>query len=350
MIDVGTLDRFEAEFGSPGRALSRLIRPTICAKKGRTMVWGDWSAIEARVLPWLAATRGAERVLDVFRKSDADPDEPDIYMIEASNVLKMDVHEMWARYRAKEAEAKNWRQQGKVPVLSLGFGGGVGALQAMATNYGVSLTVPEAQNVVDVWRDNNRWARAFWDALWSAFLRAMENPGEPQEVGRVVYLYDEGYMGGTVLCFLPDGRPLVYPNVRWKKREREDREGNVTVRTELTYKRGYDRRSLWYGVLAENITQAVAGSLLRECITRLSPAPDLLDIAPVKRRTWLSAPAEVIGHTHDEIIAETDDTEEATTRAREELSAAMNWTPDWAEGLPQVAEVSDNFYYSKVMD
>lgn len=350
MIDVQTLDQFEEQFGSPGRALSRLIRPAIAAPNGRTLVWGDWSAIEARVLPWLAATRGAEKVLDIFRASDADPAVPDIYMHEAANVLNMDVTDMWKAYRTKDPIAKNWRQQGKVPVLSLGFGGAVGALQNMAVAYGISITEAEAQVVVDKWRENNRWARAFWDALWSAFLAAMENPETPQEVGRVVYMYDPGYMGGTVFCFLPDGRPLVYPNVKWLKREREDREGNVTERTELTYKRGYDRRSLWYGVLAENITQAVAGSLLRDCLTRLSPAADLLDAPRVERDVWLSGSAEIIGHTHDEIIAETDDNEGSVQCTEEELEHAMSENPVWADGLPLVAEVTSNWFYSKVFD
>lgn len=350
MIDVNTLNRFEAEFGSPGRALSRLIRPAIAAPSGRTMVWGDWSAIEARVLPWLANTRGAEKVLDIFRKSDADKNVPDIYMHEAANVLGMDVDEMWSSYRAKDPIAKNWRQQGKVPVLSLGFGGAVGALQNMAVAYGISITEAEAQVVVDKWRENNRWARAFWDALWSAFLAAMENPETPQEVGRVVYMFDPDYMGGTVFCFLPDGRPLVYPGVKWLKREREDREGNVTERTELTYKRGYDRRSLWYGVLAENITQAVAGSLLRDCLWRLSPAEEINGAMLLPEDIWLTDPAVVIGHTHDEIIVETDDDPGAVQLAEEELEHAMSENPDWAEGLPLVAEVSSSWYYTKVAD
>jgi len=349
MIDLTSLKNFEDTFGSPGRALSRLIRPTIAAPDGRTLVWGDWSAIEARVLPWLANTSGALKVLDIFRASDADKNVPDIYMHEAANVLNMDVHEMWAAYRAKDAEAKNWRQQGKVPVLSLGFGGAIGALQNMAVAYGISLTEAEAQVIVDVWRENNRWARAFWDALWTAFLGAMENPGVPYPVGRVVYMFDADHMKGTMMCFLPDGRPLVYPGLKWMRREREDREGNLVTKTELTYRRGYDRRSLWYGVLAENVTQATAGSLLRDCVTRLSPAP-LLPSQRAPEHVWLSAPARVCGHTHDEVIVETDDNEGAIQQAEEELEHAMGFNPSWASDLPLVAEVSTSWYYTKTVD
>jgi DNA polymerase len=356
MIGDRELAAFEDRFGSAGRALSRLIRPTIAAPEGRTLVWGDWSAIEARVLPWLADTRGAHKVLDIFRASDADPSVPDIYMVEAGNVLGMDPQEMWDKYRAKDKDAKQWRQQGKVPVLSLGFGGGVGALQAMATNYGVSLTAAEAQVVVDVWRENNRWARAFWDALWDAFLSAMKNPGVPYEVGRVVYMYDADYMNGSMMCFLPDGRPLCYPRLKWREREREDREGNVTKRMELTYRRGYDTRSLWYGVLAENITQACAGSLLREVMVDLSPAISIAEARwitgprPTPTPRLLSSPAELIGHTHDEVIAECDDNDDAVALAKKELNDAMVADRDWTEGLPLAAEVSTNWYYTKVVD
>jgi len=350
MTGVSTLRQFEDRFGSPGRALSRLIRPSIAAKNGRTMVWGDWSAIEARVLPWLAATRGAEGVLDIFRASDADKSVPDIYMHEAANVLGMNVDEMWAEYRQKNPRAKNWRQQGKVPVLSLGFGGGVGALQHMAVNYGISITEDEARVVVDKWRENNRWARAFWDALWKALLVAMEHPDVPQEVGRVVYLFDPGYMGGTVFCFLPDGRPITYPGVKWMKREREDREGNVTERVELTYMRGYERVSLWYGVLAENVTQATAASLLRDCLCRLSPAQSLKGAREqVFTSPFAQVHAEVIGHTHDEIIVETEDNDDDVNAVRAILHAEMGRNPDWATGLPLVAEVSDNWYYTKTV-
>lgn len=351
MSSLAHLNAFEDEFGSPGRALSRLIRPAIAAPKGRTLVWGDWSAIEARVLPWLANTRGANQVLDVFRASDRDKTQPDIYVREAAGIDGVDMKELWAQYRQKDKLAANSRQTGKVAVLSLGFGGAVGALQAMAVGYGISLTEAEARAIVDKWRENNRWARAFWDALWSAFLSAMDNPDTPFQVGRVAYMYDKGYMGGSVFCFLPDGRPLIYPGVKWQRREREDREGNVTERTELTYRRGYDRRSLWYGVLAENITQATAGSLLRDCLTRVCPAPyDGVEFAGGDAALWLSPPAEVIGHTHDEMIAETDDNEEAIAIARGELELAMNTNPSWAEDLPLVAEVSDSWYYTKTVD
>jgi len=346
MANLKELIAFEEQFGSAGRTLSRLIRPVIAARPGKTLVWGDWSAIEACVLPWLADTRGSREVLAVIDAAQKDPNLPDLYCREAAGIEGTPLDVFWDRYRAKEPAAQEARQTGKVAVLSLGFGGAVGALQNMATGYGISLTEAEAQVIVDKWRENNRWARSFWDALWAAFLEAMENPGVPYEVGRVVYLFDKGYMGGAMLCFLPDGRPLVYPQLKWKMREREDRDGNVTSKLELTYRRGYNTHSLWYGVLAENVTQATAASLLRELTTRLDPAPALVYSGVTVPRI-LPDYAEIVGHTHDEAIIETDDDEESVAVVQALLHKEMTRRPDWADGLPLASDVTTNWYYTK---
>ena len=69
------------------RKLALLVRPAIVAAPGKVFVWSDWSAIEARITPWLAASPDAERVLDIFRANDADPTLPDLYMIAAADIL-----------------------------------------------------------------------------------------------------------------------------------------------------------------------------------------------------------------------------------------------------------------------
>ena len=82
MIDDTFLDGLAEIAGtSVGKTLGMVIRPTFIAAPGKVFVWSDWSAIEARVLPWLAASPGAEKVLDIFRQNDADPSLPDIYKI-----------------------------------------------------------------------------------------------------------------------------------------------------------------------------------------------------------------------------------------------------------------------------
>ncbi len=337
--DPEILDEFNHEFGSPGRALSRLIRPAIHnIAWGQILVWGDWSAIEARVLPWLSKSSGGNEVLDVMRKSDKDKAEPDIYVREAAKIYGVDVVDLWEKYRSKDKDAASMRTMGKIGVLSLGFGGGHGALQGMATAYNISLSKDERSNIIDKWRENNRWAVKFWNDLWSTFLAAFNSPGAPFNVGEVVYVFQKEYMSGSMFCFLPDGRPLVYPRLKWENREREDDKGNKYTRLELTYQRGYERRSLWYGVLAENITQATAGSILRECLVNLSKS--------------LSDPAVVIGHTHDEIIIETkghSGVDEDVQRTRRELLSAMTTRPVWAKTLPLAAEISNNLYYTKTV-
>ena len=107
------------------RKLALLVRPALIAGPGKVFVWSDWSAIEARITPWLAASEGAEKVLDIFRANDRDPSRPDIYTIAAADIL----------HKEPGAITKPERQIGKVATLALGFGGSVGALQSMALNY-----------------------------------------------------------------------------------------------------------------------------------------------------------------------------------------------------------------------
>ncbi len=338
---MGNLAKFEAQFGDAGKPLSQMIRPAIAAPARRTFLWGDWSAIEARVLPWLANTRGAREVLDVFFASDADPTQPDIYVREAAGIDGVDMKELWARHQAGDVAAGESRQGGKVAVLSLGFGGAKGALQAMAANYGMSLSDAEAERIVKRWRDNNKWARRFWDELWEAFQNALESPGSVFSAGRVAFTYDPGYMR-TVFMTLPDGRPIAYPGVKWSKREVENARGEMETKEGFIYRRGEEVRGLWYGTLAENATQGTAGARLREALEVLSPAP-LLDSAG--REVWAERPGDVIGHTHDEIIAECD--EERVDEAGQWLGTEMKRIPGWMEGCPMAAELTTNWYYTK---
>jgi DNA polymerase len=338
---MSRLETFEAKFGDAGKPLSQMIRPAIMAPPGRTLLWGDWSAIEARVLPWLAGSASAREVLDVFFSSDADPSLPDIYIREAAGIDGHDMRELWARYQAGDVAANESRQSGKVAVLSLGFGGGKGALQAMAANYGMSLTDAEAERIVTRWRGNNKWARRFWDELWEAFQNALESPGSVFVAGRVAFTYDPGYMK-TVFMTLPDGRPLAYPGVKWSKREVENARGEMETKEGFVYRRGDEVRSLWYGTLAENCTQAVAGSRLREALEVLSPAP-LLDSSGAE--VWRPTPGDVIGHTHDEIVCECD--EGRVDEAGKWLGDEMLRIPGWMEGCPMAAELTTNAYYTK---
>lgn len=312
-------------YGPVGRTLSRLIRPAIVAPQGQMLAWCDWSAIEARVLPWLADRPKADKVLDIFRTNDADPSLPDIYKTTASDIFRV----LGQQIDATEITKQQRQSHGKVPVLALGFGGGNGALFAMAAAYGATFSDDEATEVVKAWRDTNPWARSFWDDLWETALTAMDNPNSAYMAGRLTFIYVPDYMRGTLFMVLPCGRELLYPRIKWERREVKDKKtGVVKERNSLTYQRGRGRSAIWYGTLVENATQGSAGSLQRHAITRLQ---DVL-----------------VAHTHDEDIAMAyeDDIEAVAAR----LKATMLDVPVWAEGLPLAAEVTINDFYTKTLD
>lgn len=333
-LDRAFLDAFAAHGGGepPAQKLALTIRPSFVAAKGYTYVWGDWSNIEARGLPWLADSPGAEAKLDIFRDVDRNPELPDVYMCTAADMLR----------KPPEEVTKPERQShGKVPELSLGFGGGVGALQNMAANYKVYLDDKLAAEVVQKWRDANRWAVAFWGyhgrdgsaGLWGAANSAVENPETIVPAGRVAYVYDPTYLKGTLFCALPCGRLLTYPNIKWEWREVEDKNtGEKHDRYQLTYIKGYGRAALWHGKLAENVTQATCASILRRTLKRLARMRNM----------------DVVMHSHDEIVLE--EPEGLADMAGQMLRETMTTNDPWDAGLPLAADIKSGWYYTKSGD
>jgi DNA polymerase bacteriophage-type len=124
----------------PARKLALIVRPAFVAGLRKVFVWSDWTAIEARITPWLPASPGAETVLNIFRANDADPTRPDIYMIAAADILHKN---------DPSGVTKTERGIGKIAILALGFGGSVGALKNMALNYRIHLDDAEARRIVD---------------------------------------------------------------------------------------------------------------------------------------------------------------------------------------------------------
>jgi hypothetical protein len=232
------------------RKLALLVRPALIAKPGCVFVWSDWSAIEARITPWLAASPDAERVLDIFRANDSDPSRPDIYTVAAADILHKN---------DPSGITKSERNVGKVATLALGFGGSVGALQPMALNYRISLDNAEARRIVDAWRGANPWAREFWGAhrdgesygLWGAAMGAWEVPGQITTAGRIGFVYRDDYLGGALFMALPSGRLLTYRRPRWRDIDILDRCGKPTgeKRSELSFRRAHGRAKLWHGTL-----------------------------------------------------------------------------------------------------
>lgn len=342
------------EFGEPPmKKLSMLLRPAFIAPKGRTLVWGDFANIEARVLPWLANSRGAEQKLDIFRATDADPvNNPDVYCRTAADLVEMDANMFWAIYRDELNERNPWakdtrQSHGKVPELSLGFGGALGALQAMARNYGVYLSDKVALEVIAKWRAANRWAVTFWGrhsrnesyGLWGAMNSALQQPDTVHAVGRVAYMFDKSYLGGSLFCALPCGRLLTYPSIKWEWREVTDKKtGKVEDKFQMTYLKGYTRAAMWYGKAAENITQATAASILREFLKRV-------DFGRGPYADERPDDAELVMHTHDEGVVECDDGNE--TVVGRYLKKEMELILPWMEGLPVAAEITSSWFYTK---
>ena len=279
--------------------LRGMLRPALIPAKGKHFVVADWSAIEGRVNPWLAASAFGEAKLDVFR-AKLDP-----YKVNAAATYSV----------AYEDVTGEQRQVGKVQELALGFAGGVGAFASMGRNYGVQIGEAQARRIVDAWRRANPWSVPFWSELEEAYTRAMRNKGHEFTAGRVAYLYD----GQHLWYALPSGRVLCYPYARL--------ESDGVTYAKASWKPAADakewpRARLWKGLACENITQATANDILRNALRQLD---------------------DVVLHVHDEIVVETDKPEVVEAA----LERIMCSPPAWAEGLPLGVEASTMTRYSK---
>jgi DNA polymerase len=323
------------------RKLSLLIRPAFVPDPGHCFVWSDWSQIEARILPWLAGDEvGALLRLKIFQEVDANPKLPDLYTRTAATLSHCDVEQV----------TKPMRQRGKVAELALGFGGGVGALQAMAANYGFYLDDAEAKATVEAWRAANDWCVRFWghhwpandpdgasasSGLWGAIHRAMESPGVAQQAGRLSYVFIQGYLPGdyhgSLLCVLPSGRIMTYRDLRSEMVDDLDDDDNVIGQSrKLRFSRGLSRINFWHGIACENVVQATAADFLRGTIRRLNVAGH-----------------DVRLHTHDEIVMQAVDTQKDIARAVLDLRYCMQSGFDWSQGLPIMSEERIEGYYTK---
>jgi DNA polymerase len=310
--------RLEKEFGFPiSRLLARLIRPTFIAPDGKLLVWGDWEQIEGRVLPWLSKSGGGDAKLMLYREG------LDVYSMTASRITGTPVDQISDSQR---------QAMGKVPELALGFGGAAGAFAAMGRAYGVVLPADQVKGIVSNWREQNPWCVQFWHQLWDAAMLAYSHPGEWVGAGRVRYLYHPTLMRGTLICEIPGGRWLTYPQFRHERVIAEDEKGNEIVRWRTTcmkgFAGGYGRIEIWYGTLAENITQATAASILRDAIV----ACDAVGLP-------------IVLHTHDELVGECDARD--VDNVRDDLRRIMEYVPDWAEGLPLAVEIESGPFYTK---
>uniref|UniRef100_UPI00402A9E0F DNA polymerase n=1 Tax=[Ruminococcus] torques TaxID=33039 RepID=UPI00402A9E0F len=300
LVSEGRYEEVELFYESIPNVLSELIRTAFVAKAGCRFIISDYSAIEARVLAWLA---GEEWRLQVFETHGK------IYEASASAMFHVPIEEI--------TKTSPLRQKGKISELALGYGGAVGALTSMGA-LKMGLTEEELPGLVSTWRSANPHITAFWWAVDEAAITAVRDK-KPSKVGRVSFEYKSGILFVT----LPSGRKLSYVKPRMML--------NKFGREGLTYE-GIGESKKWmrletYGPkLVENIVQAASRDILAEAMLRLEKEG-----------------FDIVCHVHDEVVLEVPDGKSSV----EEVNEIMAVNPVWTEGLPLKAAGFESPFYKK---
>lgn len=284
LVKQRDLETLELAFDSVPDVLSQLIRTAFVAKEGRIFHVADYSAIEARVIAYLA---GEKWRMDVFKNGG------DIYCSSASAMFKVPV--------VKHGVNGHLRQKGKIAELACGYGGGVGALKAFGADK-MGLTEEEMQDIVTQWRAASPTIPKFWRDVESAAIRAINNPGRMATVPcGVKYRMDDD----ALRCKLPSGRVLSYWGARL------DTDGSICFMGQNQTTRKWEKTSTWGGKLVENIVQAYARDCLAVAMVRLAA------------EGW-----KICFHVHDEVIIEAP-----IGTSWEQVAEVMGRPIDWAPGL-----------------
>ncbi len=300
IVRSGDEEQLELLFGSVPNTLSELIRTAFIPKDGCRFIVADFSAIEARVLAWLA---GEEWVLEEFRGKGK------IYEATASRMFHIPQETI-----VKGHPNYEYRQKGKQATLSCGYGGGVGALKAM----GAKMPEEEMQPLVDAWRAANPHIVRFWNALGNAVSEVIEKHNSVR-VGKVVVYRKEGHM----LIRLPGGRDLCYLSPRFVT----NRFGSRGIGYLAAGAGGkMELQETFGGKIAENCTQAIARDLLAHAMLNLE-----------------AAGYPIVFHVHDEAVMEVPIGQGSV----EEACRVMAIPPDWARDLPLRADGDEMTYYKK---
>ena len=317
LVRARDLEALELIYDNVPDVLGQLTRTAIVAKEGHTFLVADYSAIEARVIAYLA---GEQWRMDVFANGG------DIYCSSASQMFKVPVE--------KHGINGHLRQKGKVAELSCGYGGGVAALKAFGAEK-MGLTETEMQEIVTQWRLASPTIPRLWRRVEDAAKAALENPGRRCAVMRKYRDverakknelltggrgYSEDFLAGgkvctywrdkdALRCQLPSGRILTYWDARLE-------DGGIVFMGLQTGQDGkqtkkWTKVDTWGGKLVENIVQAYARDCLAVAMLRLDEAG-----------------YEIAFHVHDEIVAE------APVGSRwEDMAEIMGRPIDWAPGL-----------------
>lgn len=299
----GDFETMGTLFGETAFVFSELIRTAFIPSEGCRFIVSDFSAIEARVLAWLA---GEEWVLEAFRNGK------DIYCETASMMYHVPVE--------KHGANSHLRQKGKVAVLACGYQGGVGAMKRM--DKGGSIPEDELQSVVDQWRQANSNSVKLWRTCELAARTAIEEHRTVRLKNGLAF----GYINGNLFIKLPGGRKLCYWNTRLKLDPRDGREHIVYMGVNQETKQ-WGETETYGGKLVENIVQATA----RDCLA-------------ISMQRVAALGYNIVMHVHDEIIV---DCPIGDTGAMERINACMAEPIPWAPGLPLRGDGYETPFYMK---
>ncbi len=300
IVKDGDFEMLDMTFGNVPNVLSELIRTVLISKPNHRFIVADFSAIEARVLSWLA---GEQWRLDTFRNGG------DIYCASASQMFRVPVE--------KHGVNGHLRQKGKISELACGYGGSVGALKNMGA---VEMGVPEdeLQGLINDWRNANPHIVKLWTEVGNAAMKAIKEK-TIVSLGKLVFMYERGIL----FIRLPSGRRLSYI----KPRIGTNRFGGDSITyMGVSASKKWERLETFGGKLVENIVQAIARDLL---------ASAMMNVA--------NAGYNIVFHVHDEIIAEAPDGQGSV----DEMCMLMSINPDWADGIPLSADGYECEYYRK---
>lgn len=301
LVRTGNLDALELLYESVPDTLSQLIRTAFIPSTGHRFIVADFSAIEARVIAWLA---GETTTLDAFREGK------DLYCETASRMFGVPVE--------KHGVNGELRQKGKIAVLACGYGGSVGALKAMGA-LTMGLVEHELKPIVDAWRQANPHIVGLWADVEEAVIAAITSR-QPIRLRNLRFSVESGIL----FIELPSDRRLAYVQPRLG----ENQWGGTSITyTGTTTARRWGQLETYGGKLVENIVQAIARDLL---VTGMHA------VAKSGHR--------IVMHVHDEIVIDEPATSKATV---EDICALMASVPDWATGLPLEADGYECSYYRK---
>lgn len=297
LVKCGDMDALEMLYEDIPDTLSQLIRTAFVPKKGSRFIVADFSAIEARVIAWLA---GEQWRTEVFRNGG------DIYCASASQMFGVPVQ--------KHGVNGYLRQKGKIAELALGYGGSIGALKAMGA-LDMGLKESELQPLVDAWRNSNpNIVRLWWD-VDRCVKKAVQEHLDTELPGLKF-----SCRSGLLFITLPSGRKLAYV----KPRIGENRFGGECVTYEgIGGVKKWERLESYGPKFVENIVQGISRDILCYAMKTLRNC-------------------RVVAHVHDELIIEADE-----GMSLEAVCEQMARTPPWAKGLLLRADGFTSDFYRK---